>query len=198
MTLRPATPAERRALLRLARPDPMWRILGAAWIAAMIFLIGIGLAYLVTGARTGVQSAMVLGLGVAGLLFQLYLRRMIKQASAYDRESPRADLDGNQVDETTFDVVGAVEVAELEDEGKHFYLTLSDGRTVFLSGQYLYELVQSKRFPAERITVVRAPASGTVLDVRASGEHIAPREQRAAFTLDDIERGRVPQDGAVT
>ena len=197
MALRAATLDERRAMSRLSRADPLARGLAAAWLGTMAFLVMLGVSYLVTGARTVTQSLLVTALGAAGLWFQLYFRRVSRRARAYDPTS-RGEVDLSQVDEVTFDVVGAVEVAELEDEGRHFYLSLRDGRTVFLSGQYLYDEVKSQRFPAERVTVVRAPSTRTVIGLRTSGAYLAPREKRPAFTLDDVEAGRVPEDGTVT
>ncbi|HEV8357684.1 MAG TPA: hypothetical protein VGQ17_13105 [Gemmatimonadales bacterium] len=54
----------------------------------------------------------------------------------------------------TYVVQDAVAVEEAEDEGLSFYLLLDDGRTLFLSGQYLYDPA-AQGFPG---SVSRSPA----------------------------------------
>ena len=103
----------------------------------------------------------------------------------------------HRVDETRFEVVDAIEVAEEEDEGRHFYLRLADGRVLFLTGQYLDEDVASRRFPAARVTVIRAPESGIVLSMRAEGEYVAPSAVRPSFSERERTRGRIPDDGEI-
>ena len=127
----------------------------------------------------------------------LYLRRLFARAAAADRSSGQRDHEAGEVDETQFEIADAIEVAEEEDEGKHFYLRLADGRVLFLSGQYLYEPVAAKRFPAARITVIRAPNSGIVLSMRPDGEYLAPSSVPPSFSEREHERGRVPEDGAI-
>jgi hypothetical protein len=144
-----------------------------------------------------IESLFVLVVGVGGLAGYVYLRRLFRRAAAADRSSGQRDLEAGQVDETEFQVVDAIEVAEGEDEGRHFYLRLADGRVLFLSGQYLYEDVASRRFPAARITVIRAPESGIVLSMRAEGPYVAPSAIRPSFTERDRARGRIPDDGEI-
>jgi hypothetical protein len=98
--------------------------MSAAWTAATLLLIVLGLYYVVTGARTLGQSLFVLLVGVGGLAGYLYLRRLFARAAASDRASGQRDLEAGEVDETRFEIVDAIEVAEEEDEGRHFYLRL--------------------------------------------------------------------------
>ena len=171
--------------------------MSAAWTAATLLLIVLGLYYVVTGARTLGQALFVLLVGVGGLAGYLYLRRLFARAAASDRASGQRDLEAGEVDETRFEIVDAIEVAEEEDEGRHFYLRLADGRVLFLSGQYLYAPVESRRFPSARVTVIRAPSSGLVLAVRPDGEFLAPSTVRPSFSDRDRARGRVPEDGEI-
>jgi hypothetical protein len=168
-----------------------------AWPAVMVVLVGLGLYYLTTGARTLVESLFVLIVGVGGLAAYFYLRRLFHRAAAADQSSGRRDLEAGEVDETRFEVVDAIEVAEEEDEGRHFYLRLADGRVLFLSGQYLDEDVASRRFPAARVTVIRAPESGIVLSMRAEGAYVAPSAVRPSFSEPERTRGRIPDDGEI-
>lgn len=197
MARRPATTEEKRLLARLARPSPVWIIVSAGWIAAMLCLTVLGFHYLRTGERTLGQSLFVMLVGVGGLAGYFYLRRLFARAAAADRSAGQRDLDAGEVDETRFEIVDAIEVAEEEDEGRHFYLRLADGRVLFLSGQYLYEPVASKRFPASRVTVIRAPNSGIVVSIRPDGELLAPSSVRPSFSEREYARGRVPEDGEI-
>ncbi len=197
MPQRPATAEEKRLLGRVARPHPLSIVVSAGWPAAMFCLTALGLYYLATGARTLVQSLVVLLVGIGGLGFYVYLRRLFARSAAADLSSGRRDVEAGVVDETQFEIVDAIEVSEEEDEGRHFYLRLADGRVLFLSGQYLYEPVASRRFPATRLTVVRAPHSGLVLTLRSEGEFLAPSAVRPPFSEREHARGRVPEDGDV-
>jgi hypothetical protein len=184
-------------LARLGRPSPAWIVMSAAWSAATLALAGLGLYYLATGARTPGESLFVLVAGVGGFTAHLYLRRLVTRAAAADRAAGRRDAEAGEVDETRFEVIDAIEVAEEEDEGKHYYLRLVDGRVLFLSGQYLYEPVATGRFPSTRITVVRAPDSGVVLSLRPEGDGLAASSVRPSFAEREHARGRVPDDGAI-
>jgi hypothetical protein len=86
--------------------------MSAAWTAATLLLIVLGLYYVVTGARTLGQSLFVLLVGVGGLAGYLYLRRLFARAAASDRASGQRDLEAGEVDETRFEIVDAIEVAE--------------------------------------------------------------------------------------
>ena len=170
MALRPATFEEKRVLAGLARPRPAWMVVRVTWIAVMLFLTILGLYYLRTGAWTVAQSLVVLLVGVGGLAGFLYRRRLFARAAAADRSSGQRDHEAGEV----------------------------DGRPLlFLSGQYLDEPVATKRFPAARVTVIRAPNSGIVLSTRPDGEYLAPSSVRSCFSDREHERGRVPEDGAI-
>ena len=197
MTLRPATPEERRALARLQGSGLEWKVIGALWFAASVFVAGVGLVYLVTKARTVAQSLFMFVVGALSATFYLYLRRIFSRAAASYHAMSASDAGAGQVDESTFSIVDAIQVAETEDEGLHFFLRVAEGGVLFLSGQHLYDAVRAQRFPSERVTVVRAPASGTVLRFTPNGAYLPPSTTRAAFTDREHARGRVPADGDV-
>ena len=86
--------------------------MSAGWTAATLLLIVLGFYDLVTGARTLGQSLFVLLVGVGGLAGFLYLRRLFARAAASDRAAGRRDLEAGEVDETRFEIVDAIEVAD--------------------------------------------------------------------------------------
>lgn len=99
----------------------------------------------------------------------------------------------------------AFAVEEFEDEGLHYFIELTDGRVLFLSGQYLYdyepiadepELNQPRSFPSTEFEVLRHKSAGYVMEIRCTGEVLESELTTAPFQEDDFERG-VPQDGDV-
>lgn len=61
----------------------------------------------------------------------------------------------------------AAELEVVEDEGVHFLLTTNAGRTLYLSGQYLYDPVGRKAFPCGHFRLYRDRLSGLVYGVEA-------------------------------
>jgi hypothetical protein len=98
---------------------------------------------------------------------------------------------------STFDIVDAVRVKELEDNGYAFYLKLADNRVLFLMGQYLYKLTDDHQFPCTRIEVAYSPLSRLVLSIKCFGVYLPPTAELEAPTLTDFESGRVDRDGEI-
>lgn len=74
----------------------------------------------------------------------------------------------------------AFEVEEFEDEGCHYFLELTDGRVLFLSGQYLYNYVSEsdagvgRRFPCSEFAVRRHSTEGYAVDIQCGGQVLEP------------------------
>lgn len=99
----------------------------------------------------------------------------------------------------------AFEVRESEDEGLHYFIELSDGQVLFLSGQYLYDYEaitddpegnRPRTFPCTEFEVLRHAIAGYVLEIRCSGTVLEPETTAPAFGRQDFERG-IPEDGDV-
>lgn len=97
------------------------------------------------------------------------------------------------------------QVEEYEDEGSHYFVELSDGRTLYLTGQYLYdfapieddpELNQPRRFPCTAFTILRHKEAGYVVDILCSGEVLEPELIAPPFTREDRRRD-ILEDGTV-
>jgi hypothetical protein len=194
-TTRGLTREERSVLEGLRRPATSG---GARFGGLITFLVTLGALLTVTPAswRYGVRSlapvavALLLGVGV------FYHLRRRQRADVWYRRAEQ-DLEGGVATVTTYHVVDAINVEESEDEGSQYYLLLDDGRVLFLSGQYLYEAEEEERFPNARITVVRTPATATVLDLRCEGASLSVSTRLQPFTASDHREGRVPDDGAL-
>jgi hypothetical protein len=112
----------------------------------------------------------------------------------------------NLLETESFAATRAFRVEEYEDEGLHYYIELSDGRVLFLSGQYLYdfepitddpELNQERRFPCTEFTILRHKSERYVLDIRCAGQVLEPEVTAPPFGEDVWQNAAVPRDGAV-
>jgi hypothetical protein len=166
-TTRPLTADERRILERLRSSKPQG---GAGFGAFLAFLVTTGLLLIVSPAswQVGVRSLIPVAAGLlaAGFVFRRLQRSRWRTEWLAKLER---DLAAGVALVTTARVTDAVRVEEAEDEGSSYYLELDDKRVLFLSGQYLYEPEEERRFPNTLVTVVRAPAAGIVFDVRCDG-----------------------------
>jgi uncharacterized membrane protein len=119
-------------------------------------------------------------------------RRLREQGALVARE-----LAAGYVNCTTYTITDAVAVEEHEDEGLSYYVLLDDGRTLFLSGQYLYEPADEDGFPWAAFEVVRVPIGGWVLRMVRHGPALTPSHARAPFSDAEYASGAVPRDGTI-
>lgn len=95
-------------------------------------------------------------------------------------------------------------VQEFDDEGLHYFLELTDGRVLFLSGQYLYDYEpiaddfegnQPRRFPCTDFTIRRHKTEGYVVELICRGAVIEPEFFAPPFPRQKQWSGRFPEDG---
>jgi hypothetical protein len=97
---------------------------------------------------------------------------------------------------TIYTITDAIAVEEGEDEGVHYYLRLDDGRTLFLSGQYLYDPVE-QGFPWQSFELVESPRNEWVLGVVPLGPSVAPSLTRPPFSDQEFGSDAVPADRTI-
>jgi hypothetical protein len=194
---RPLTEAERRLLPQTPTLPVRWTAgigpgLAVAVIAVLLGLLAAGMANWTSAAavRAVVAAAVLAGLAMYGYV-AAGTRGLGKSPTGWD------DLQEGTARVTRFEATDAVAVEESEDEGLSYFVSLADGRVLFLSGQYLYEPVDRGEFPARRFEVVRTALSGTVLSVTPLGPAMAPGFTRSPFTDTEYQGGSMPEDGAV-
>lgn len=80
----------------------------------------------------------------------------------------------------------AFEVEEYDDEGLHYFLELTNGEVLYLTGQALYEFLpnegdeedlqppQSRRFPCTEFELLRHRTEGYVADIVCKGDVLTP------------------------
>jgi len=191
-TTRELTLDERKALQAAARDlagaarsvvwaGPWFGLLGGAgtsWLAARVGL-GQLAPYLIGG-------GLLIGIAV-GLYWRRTQRAIPEMAQPYER-----DLSGNRTEILDADVTQGVLVEELEDEGVGYLLAVEPTRTLFLQGQYLYDLGEKGEGLKSHVTVARAPSSRHLLDFTTTGESVAVVE-----VLPANKGYPLPEDGAV-
>ena len=94
--------------------------------------------------------------------------------------------------EMQFEVLRAWQIAELEDEGFHFVLETSDGVNVFLSGQLLYELVESGSFPSTAVVVRVDDSDNNLIAVRCIGKRLKCERVLPAFSAEELDADLYP------
>lgn len=159
--------------------------------------LGVGLL-IAERAIPGTPLSQVIPVGLALLVGVLVHRRVGHEAW---REKQAADLRdelaAGVAEVTRWLARSAIRVEEFEDEGISFFVELTDGRVLFLSGQYLYDVDDAQRFPNTSFTIVRTPRTRMVLEVECTGEYFPPLSTRPAFTEAEYRDGSVPSDGDI-
>jgi hypothetical protein len=99
---------------------------------------------------------------------------------------------------TEYMACAVAQIEETEDEGLHFLVTTETDETIFLSGQYLDELVQNNKFPSERFRIFKNKDSGQTYGIEPIGKPLvnwsvfdpfASPQKVSVFFLDDLEDG---------
>lgn len=195
-TTRPLTEAERHTIRAALRRRSEWRsgIVGSIGAFVLVFLVTI-LATLSLPYETILRTSGVTAT-VASLAWYIRVQRGLRRDHRALTDRIKSELATGTVTSTTYTIRDVVSVEEAEDEGLSYYLLLDDGRTLFLSGQYLYEPA-SKGFPWASFEIVRVTAGGRVLDVLPRGISIRPSAIRQPFSADDYRSGKLPQDGTI-
>jgi hypothetical protein len=107
------------------------------------------------------------------------------------------------LESTSFQAQRAFAVEESEDEGSSYFLELTDGRVLFLTGQYLYDYEpdeheeRPRTFPCSEFSIRRHKTERYVVDVRCGASLLNPEAIARPFTTEDWDGGRVPDDGEV-
>lgn len=198
-TIRPLTPAERESLAAELRPAYTWHfVAGVAGLGAGAACTLLALLLWPLGVRlsdTALLVTALLGAG-AGAWQALREGRRLEAAGAARRAQVRAALARGEAEEWRLVVTDAIALAEPHDGEPSFLLRLADGRTLFLSGQYLDPFVGDRQFPQRGLRLVRVADMPFVLDVRPGGPPVPVSTERDWFTTAEQAADWMPTDGA--
>ena len=84
-------------------------------------------------------------------------------------------LSNGHLKEFTFRSYSFFQVNEVEDEGLHYFIDIGDGKTLYLNGQYLYD-IDDLNFPRSHIVIAYNDKDNYVFQVISNGKEI-PRIQ---------------------
>lgn len=155
----------------------------------------------------GILVAPVLALVILGLMvlaFGLFNQRLKFDGKTAEERVREMREQGLLVDEP-YTAKRAFAVEEFEDEGSTYFVELTDGRVLFLNGQYLYEyepivdeaeLNQPRLFPCTEFTVVRHKDNGFVVEIDCRGEVLEP-EVTAPHLGEEWFGEEAPEDGEI-
>lgn len=192
-TNRPPTDEERALLRRSPARLFGWEtgIVSSVCVFVVVFLVVLLASGVIPLAAVLPSAVVVASLAaIAG-----YARIQRRERRRWRRLAVQMDAEiaAGHVKSTRYTIRDAVAVEEAEDEGLSFYLLLDDGRTLFLSGQYLYEAADDREFPWASFEIVQAPVAGHVLRIARRGPVLRPSATRRAFTDEDYRSGAVPR-----
>lgn len=191
------TPAEREQLQRhVQRSMPalagVFAGLAAFALAALLALLAA--SFLPNGANVAGPIALVAG-AVAALIAFVRSRQATRRAQHVPYL--QAELAAGLLEVARYTAEDAIAVEELEDEGLSYFLRLAGGQVLLLTGQYLYEPAEARRFPCREFAMVRTPRSRVLVDLQCRGRYLAPSSTRGPLTEEDIARIEPFEDGAV-
>jgi len=140
-----------------------------------------------------VKLSMALGLTIGiGYIFLCWRATFPGQGTK--RNARAQDLVDDKALVYSYKADDAIRVEELKDEGSHYFLHLTDGTVLFLSGNYLYEEEDENRFPCTYFEVIQAPHSKIVFDVVCKGKFLPPSKTLKPFRKKQLKKNEIPQN----
>jgi len=169
------------------------RLLGAGlFVFVGLMVVGVSMsraaerwpAWLIAPIMMGTMLTLLIG---ALVLFNWRSRASLaKESQAIHERFKQLEASG-VLQWTAFHATRAFGVEEFEDEGSHYFVELTDGRVLFLSGQYLYDY-DPPVFPCTEFSVRRNTIEGYGVDLTCGGAPIALDGMAPAFGEDVWDR----------
>ncbi len=163
-------------------------------LAAVFVVVGLSIAVGLLSATfthtSHTQDVLIeIGMGVLFILLLVVASFLFDSPTGKWKASPNPNQYVEDLQEkglivsTDFQAVRAFQVEEYEDEGLHYFIELTDGSVLYLSGQDLYdyepieddpELNQPRRFPCSDFTLRTHRTENFVIDIQCRGTVIEP------------------------
>lgn len=133
--------------------------------------------------------------GLAYVVIPAVLLKLWPASRTGRHKSMQEALDSGELHTADYEIRDVVQIGETEDEGLHFLIDLGDEKTLFLSGQYLYEPVERGEFPAERVRVFTNKVTGLRYGIESIGTLRRRWQCYEPLTLKQIDAGVDLVDG---
>jgi hypothetical protein len=166
------------------------RLLVVAVASVILFFPTYWLFHAVVGPDWGAGIAAV----AMYVVFPVIALRAWGGKSSSQPPSMERALEAGELAQIVYEVGEAVAVREAEDEGLHYYLAIASDKTLFLSGQYLYEQSENGSFPSTRIRLFWHKTLGFTYGVECLGEPLKPSRQLPPFTIEQMRAADAPED----
>lgn len=142
-----------------------------------------------------VLIALTFGLGYVAL--PILLLSIWPEAKGKRSKSIQDALWDGELLTTEYESCAVAQIEETEDEGLHFLVTTQTGETIFLSGQYLYELVERNMFPSERFRIFKNKTTGESYGIEPAGTRLASWSTFGPFAPENSSANFFPEDGVL-
>lgn len=98
----------------------------------------------------------------------------------------RKDLARSEVAIHHIQVVDAIEIEEVEDEGPSYFILTSENEVIYFSGQWL-DREKRRGFPWNSFNILEAPTSKVFFSLKKTGERFAPSYVRKALSWETLK-----------
>jgi hypothetical protein len=102
-------------------------------------------------------------------------------------EKVKDDLRRGEAAVHRVDVIDAIEVEELEDEGPSFFIKTTEGTILYFAGQYFYRY-QKRKFPWKSFEIIEAPSSKVFFALKPLDSQFKPSYIRKPLSWEQAKR----------
>jgi hypothetical protein len=183
-------------------------ILAVCFIFGILIAVGVSLSTLLPEGP-GILGGLIMGVALIAAAVAATVLFNAPGANAFglrSAEAVLAELERRGLLMTEhYHASRAFSVEEYEDEGSHYFVELTDGRVLYLTGQYLldYEPIDDseeaaiRRFPCESFMVRWHRTEGYTVDLVCEGAVFEPEVVLPSFSRRAYREGFVPEDRAI-
>lgn len=141
------------------------------------------------------------GAGIAAFFMYLWYPYMAMKFLSRNDEKKTTDMEAalasGNLKISDFEIFAAIEIEEFEDEGVTYLLDIGENKTLCLTGQYLYEPIETGSFPSEKIRVLWHKTENFTFGIEFVGAKIIPQRKLPPVTENQIKSGVIPGDREV-
>jgi hypothetical protein len=164
-------------------------------IAVVCTLLLIPIAGFSSNIISNVPLLTAVSFGLAYVAIPAFLLQIWPAQKVQKFKSMQDALWDGELVSVDYEVRDVAQIEEMEDEGLHFLVAIETGQTLFLSGQYLYGLLQRHVFPSERVRVFTNKVTNLQYGIEPIGRSLATWSIYDPFTEDRSQSEIILEDG---